>query len=128
MSINPVPAVGPISEPSAGEGQLRVDQAQHDPAVEAVRANNPPDMGTPPKQETSATNETPVAAEFPEDEVQLQQDSEIKSQVIVRYLDKANGQVVLQVPSYQVLAVDRGIYDEFRKQPAPATEGTKPRP
>jgi hypothetical protein len=128
MSINPVPAVGPVSETPAGEGQPRVHQAQPDPAVEAVRTKNPPDVGMPPKQETSATKNAPAAVEFPEDEVQLQQDSEIKGQVIVRYLDKANGQVVLQVPSEQVLAVDRGIYDEFRKQAAPPIEGTKPRP
>lgn len=89
---------------------------------------NLPDAGMPPKQETPAPKSAPEAAEFPEDEVQLQQDSEIKGQVVIRYLDKANGQVVLQVPSEQVLAVDRGIYDEFRKQAAPPTEGTKPRP
>jgi len=128
MSINPVPAVGPVDGPPVGEAQPRIRQSQPDPAIQPARTVTLPDVGTPPKQETSPANKTPEAVEFPEDEVQLQQDSEIKGQVIVQYLDKANGQVVLQVPSEQVLAVDRGIYDEFRKQAVTSTEGIKPRP
>lgn len=128
MSINPVPAAGPVNEAPAGALQPHVRQSQSDSTPDPVGTVTPSDLGTPPKQESSIANYAPLPAEFPEDEVQLQQDSEIKDQVVVRYLDKASGQVVLQVPSAQVLAVDRGIYDEFRKQASPATEGTKPRP
>lgn len=129
MSVNPVQGFGSGSEVPLGEAQPPSRQSQSDPSPEAaVKGLSPPDVGTLPKQESSISNHAPAADEVPQDEVKLQQDTEIKDQVIVRYLDKASGQVVLQVPSTEVLAVDRGIYDEFRKEAAPPMEGTKPRP
>ncbi len=128
MSINPVPGIVPVGEVAPGEGQPRARQSQSAPAPEpAVKTEAPPDLGTPPKQERSSPEIAPAAAEFPQDEVQLQQDPQMKNQVIVRYLDKATGDVVLQVPSAQVLAVARAIYEDFQKQTAPpADEGEKP--
>jgi len=129
MSINPVPAIGPASEVPASEIPPRAQQPKSDPLSEsAKKPETRPDTGTVSKQDSSFARTAPIPSEFPEDEVQLQQDPEIKDQVIIKYLDKANGEVVLQVPSAQVLAVDRGIRAEFQKQAETATEGTKPRP
>jgi len=58
----------------------------------------------------------PATTEWPPDEVQLQLDSQIRDQVIIKYTDKATGDVVLQVPSAQVLDVARGIYGDFQKE------------
>ena len=100
MSVNPVQGFGSGSEVPLGEAQPPSRQSQSDPSPEAaVKGLSPPDVGTLPKQESSISNHAPAADEVPQDEVKLQQDTEIKDQVIVRYLDKASGQVVLQVPS-----------------------------
>jgi len=129
MSIDPVQGFGPISEVGLGEGQPRVWEVQSSPSSGADSSTeSSPNVGRLPKEESSGTNNTSAVAEFPEDEVQLQQDTEIRDQVIVRYLDKATGDVVLQVPSTQVLSVARGIYEDFQKQAETTPSGTKVRP
>jgi len=35
---------------------------------------------------------------------------------VVRYINKATGSLVLQVPSDQVLSVARGIYEELQRE------------
>jgi hypothetical protein len=124
MSINPVSGIVPVSEVAPGEAQPRARQSQSGPPPEStVKTETPPDSGTRPKQENPTPNNEPAAAEIPQDEVELQQDSEIKDQVIIKYLDKSTGGVVLQVPSQQVLAVARGIYEDFQKQAVPHDPG-----
>jgi hypothetical protein len=53
---------------------------------------------------------------MPQDVAEVHQDPEIKSQIIVDYLDKAKN-VVLQVPSNEELSFERGVVEE-RQQAA----------
>lgn len=124
MSVDPVGSFNPASEVAPGEAALRSRQSQSSPVPEpAANALSASNLDTQPKQENEGSSTVPAEAEFPEDEVQLQQDTEIRDQVIVRYLDKSTGGVVLQVPSQQVLAVARGIYEDFQKQAATREPG-----
>ncbi len=128
MSIDPVRDFGPANEIASNETQRQARQSEPDPAGQLARkAVAPPDVGTLPKQEHLSTNPSPAAAEFPQDEVEVQQDTQIKDQVIITYREKTTGHVVLQVPSAQVLEVARGIYEEFQKQAEPPDHGTEPR-
>lgn len=113
MSINPVPGISSASEVAPGGMQPSTRQSQSEPSAKSA---NLPDLGTLPKQESSGANNSPEASEFVQDEVQLQQDSEVKDQIVIKYLDKTTGEVVLQIPSRQALAVARGIYEEFQKR------------
>ncbi|MGA3092975.1 MAG: hypothetical protein ABSD75_30645 [Terriglobales bacterium] len=73
-----------------------------------------PVSGTPPKQETTVASNAPSAYELPQDVVEVHQDPDDKSRVIIQYLDKS-GEVVIQVPSNQELSVERGIAQEFEQ-------------
>jgi len=66
------------------------------------------------KQENSVAKKVPPHYELPEDVVEVHQDPEIKSQIIVDYSDKAKN-VVLQVPSNEELDVERGIAQEMQQ-------------
>jgi hypothetical protein len=67
-----------------------------------------------PKQERSIAKSATSTRELPQDVVEVHQDPEIKGQIIMQYLDQANN-VVLQVPSNEELAVERGIAQEFQQ-------------
>ena len=69
-----------------------------------VRAGSPPEDAT--------FRKSPKTPEIPEDVVELHEDSEVKNQLIVEYLDQAHN-VILQVPSDEELAVERGIAQEL---------------
>jgi predicted DNA binding CopG/RHH family protein len=63
----------------------------------------------PPAEKNSSP-----ADQLPQDVVEVHQDSEIKNQIIVEYLDKARN-VILQVPSSEELAVERAIAQELEQ-------------
>jgi len=75
-----------------------------------------PGTGTQPKQEDPAVKNLPFPAELPRDEVQVQRDAQIRDEVVIKYLDTASGDLILQIPSAEVLSVNRGIYQEFQQQ------------
>ena len=67
------------------------------------------------------------ASQLPEDEVQLQRDSGLQNELIVRYVDKT-GNLILQVPAEQLLHFERAIAAEFQQAKPPATtEGENPK-
>jgi hypothetical protein len=51
---------------------------------------------------------------LPEDEVKVQHDS-VDGEIVIKYLDKA-GDVILQVPSSQMVGVTRAIDNDFQEQ------------
>jgi hypothetical protein len=67
---------------------------------------------------------------LPQDVVEVHQDPDVKDQIIIQYLDQARN-IVLQIPSNEELAVERGIAQEFqqtaklRAASGSATEGSK---
>ena len=114
MSIGPIASfpppesaqtVEPVVGSSRAEAGLGSDTAE-EPAQSV--------SGTLPKQEASSAQNVSSTYELPEDVVEVHQDPEIKSQVIVQYLDQAKN-LILQVPSTQELGVERGIAQDLQQ-------------
>ncbi len=117
MSIGPVQNIGSISQepsvkanPPAERSQTSANQQE--PAEKTAQ----PETGTLPKQKEAGVKNLPSLAELPQDEVQVQRDSQNRDEVVIKYLDKTTGDLILQVPSAEVLSVARGIYQEFGQQ------------
>lgn len=103
MSINPVQ---PVSIDQVGTGVGRY----------SANTTNPPDptSGTLPNQNIHRPQGADASAETTEDEVQVQRDSQTNGEIVIRYLDQT-GNLILQVPSAQVLDVTRGITQALEK-------------
>lgn len=106
MSTNPVQAIGP-----AGEAHLADDGLRPKPSQAAAKTAQP-DPATLPKQEMQTPPSSPPPLEVPQDEVQVQRDSATQGEIVVRYVDRS-GDVILQVPSSQVLGMIRAIDQDF---------------
>ncbi|HLW89278.1 MAG TPA: hypothetical protein VKR57_12355 [Terriglobales bacterium] len=135
MSIGPVQNVAPVTENQSAKANLPAERPQtpaypHGVAEKVAQ----PGTGNLPKQEGPGTKNLPAPSQLPQDEVQVQWDSQIKDEVVIKYLNTATGDLILQVPSAEVLSVDRGIYQEFQQQakvkesvsPAPAIDKGEP--
>ncbi|HEY3971865.1 MAG TPA: hypothetical protein VGM18_02610 [Candidatus Sulfotelmatobacter sp.] len=111
MSINPVPAVGPAADgPSAGSGHRAVPS----PSA-AERTASALDSGVSPKAEAIRAGNVSAPPAEPQDEVQVQRDSETNGEIVIRYLDRS-GDVILQVPSSQMLALTRAIDQNLQQE------------
>lgn len=111
MSINPV------SE-SVSAKEIQVTNRTPQPGKTPDPGKGQPvDLasGLIPNRETHAPQSTPVAQEMPADEVQVQRDPGMNSEIVIKYLDGA-GNVILQVPSSQVLEVARAIGQDFQEE------------
>ncbi len=122
MSIYPVSETGsPADAPAV---------ARRAPSSEfPARANSaPPGSGTLSVQEIPSRTPTPPAAETAQDEVQVQRDSESNGQIVIRYVDKS-GNLILQIPSSQVLglarALERTLSQQTKHRVANAGENTR---
>jgi hypothetical protein len=115
MAIDPVPVIGPAEQATSAAVGPRVHQVQA-PASLAEHSFQF-GSGTAPESE----NHRPLAAaashELPEDEVQLLRDQQTNGDVVIKYLDPS-GNLVLQVPSTEVLGVARSIIQEFAAESA----------
>lgn len=110
MSINPVQGIGPANETRFADANPRPAQRRSSPP-EAVGS----DPGTPPKQEVHHPQTATGPIELPQDEVQVQRDSQTNGEIVIRYLN-GSGNVILQVPSSQVLGVTRAIDEDFQQE------------
>ncbi|HUA16183.1 MAG TPA: hypothetical protein VMG31_12875 [Verrucomicrobiae bacterium] len=123
MSINPVQSVtSTLAESGAGASQ----PARR--AAAAASTKPQPDPGTSPNRELSTAQRAAPAAEIPQDEVEVQRDSATNGEIVIRYLDQ-RGNLILQVPSSEVLGVTRGIDQalEQSKRAQAAESGVTPR-
>lgn len=137
MSIGPVQNLGLVKEEPSASGVRQTGNSQPSAVPNEIQKKViQPGTGTQPKPEDLGGKNLPASAELPQDEVQVQRDSQIRDEVVIKYLDTASGDLILQVPSAEVLSVDRGIYQEFQQQakvrddagPAPtANKGEKSR-
>ena len=117
MSINPVHSFGTESGAEASAANLRPPRPQ--PAAVSVTVTIPaqqPGSGTVPNSETQHVQKVAAEPELPEDVVQVQHDSQIRDEVIIKYTVEATGRVILQVPSAEVLSVARGISQDLREE------------
>jgi len=108
MSINPAQGISPTEKAQADAEALRAEQAQ--PSAPAI-----PISGTSPKQEASQARNASPSSELPQDEVQVQRDSGADGAIVIKYVDRF-GDLVLQVPSSQVLGVARAIDQELAQE------------
>lgn len=117
MSIGPVQNLGPVTEAPSAKANPPAERSQttasQHPAAEEVAQ---PETGTRPIQKEAGVKNLSSATELPQEEVQVQRDSEIRDEVVIKYLNTTTGDLILQVPSAEVLSVDRGIYQEFQQQ------------
>jgi len=122
MSISPAisfstiyPASSPESPSVQGSAQALVQSAHSSAKSEKV-----------PNAEVQTSTDNSAASPLREDEVELQRDSELENELIVRYVDKA-GNLILQVPGSQMLNFQRAIAAEFQhsKQSAAAPASEK---
>ena len=125
MSINPVSAM------ELTIGAQANTLADRPASVE--KSSIQPVSAPSPKPETHTLSNTAAASQMPEDEVQVQRDSEANGAIVIKYLDQS-GHVVFQVPSSQVLAVAEAINQELAGEAkarenasrmAPESEGGK---
>ena len=112
MSINPVPAVGNATNTSLTTGGVR---SSHVRTSEPQGASPQPNSGPEPRQEIRHRPQTSETFETAKDEVQVQRDNESNGQIVIRYLDHA-GQVILQIPSSQILGLARAIERALEEQ------------
>lgn len=111
MSINPVPAIGPVSDGQSADA--RSDPRQQPASAASGTEIAQPDPGTQPNQETRIPQNVSESNDLPQDEVQVQRDTET-TEIVIKYLDRS-GSVILQVPSSQVLALAHAIAQDFHQ-------------
>lgn len=110
MSINPVEAIAHGVEAQATPRNLRPNQAR-----DVAAAASAPDPGSRPNQEVDIPQNHYASREIPQDEVQVQRDGGTNGEIVIRYVD-ASGDVILQVPSSELLGMARAIAGDFQAQ------------
>ena len=120
MSVSPVQSYYDIAAASSARTGTPEPQPrrQAPPHVDDPPQTFPPGSGYGPKLEVPAQKASAPDSQLPEDEVQLQRDSQLENQLIVRYVDRA-GNLILQVPAQQVLNFERAIAAEFEPAKPP---------
>ena len=115
MSIDRVLASS-ATPPEAHSAELRAR------AVTTAHSNSiPPDSGPLPIRQTNVPPSRKKSVELPQDEVQVQRDSQ--NQIVIKYLD-GSGRVIFQVPSSQIVAlqqaIEQALGDQAQRRPSAA--------
>jgi uncharacterized FlaG/YvyC family protein len=126
MSINPVLTFGPQdAAQSAADRTLRPQPSSSSRAADLQEQAN---AATRAKQELQQAQKAAAEQEEPQDIVQVQTDSQLENQIVIKYTDQISGRTILQVPSAEVLSVALGISKDLQQDLKPAvssTPGTK---
>ena len=122
MSINPVPSFGPQDAGQSADAHALRPQSSSSPRVpESERQSN---AGTRSNQEIQQAQKAAAEQEQPQDVVQVQTDSQLENQIVIKYMDRVTGQTILQVPSSEVLSVALGISKDLRQDLKPEVSST----
>lgn len=129
MSIDPVSAIGPSPEPKPQPAAIRRPQ----PPPEAANPISPrPNVAHVSNRRGPVPSSDSPPAEALQDEVQVQRGRETDGKIVIKYLDHS-GNLILQIPSSQVLGLARAIdqaLDEQQKSRASdgasSAQGAKP--
>lgn len=114
MSINPVQSGGP-SVPDLAD----LHTGPIPGGVAAGKREVPaPDSGPSQKQTPAPPSVPDSSISTPEDEVQVQRQNGFNGEIVIRYLD-GHGDVILQVPSSQVLDLERSIEQDLGADAGP---------
>jgi hypothetical protein len=108
MSINPVPIITPANTAELADGNL-----QKRASVPQEQSPVQPIPGTSSNQESGSVKASVASTELPQDEVQVLRDSQTNGEVVIKYLDHS-GNLIVQIPSSQVLGVTRAIEQDFQ--------------
>lgn len=106
MSINPVPVISSMTEEQAPDAHAQ----SHTP-----HASPQPFSKPDPKPEPPASQNSNLLSQLPQDEVEVQRDTQADGAIVIRYMDRS-GDLILQVPTEQVLNVSRGIDQDVQRQ------------
>ncbi len=130
MSINPVQSFGPQDAAQSADARALRPQPSSSPRAPDSRPQS--NVGTRSIQEIQQAQKAAAERELPQDVVQVQTDSQLGNQIVIKYTDQATGRTILQVPSSQVLSVALGISEDLRHELRPeaasasgTTEGEK---
>lgn len=116
MSIGPVQALGPEGGPQPVDANLRVARSPSTSVSNAASSGEQAKSGRLRNQEIQLAENAATRTESPQDVVQVQRDSQVSNEIVIKYTDQATGRVILQVPSSEVLAVAQGITEDLRHE------------
>jgi hypothetical protein len=110
MSVHPVPTLSPVTDVLVGDAKPRVDvRAPSQPA------SAQPGPGKNPKKENPTLELSMAEPEIPRDEVQVQRVNGATGDIVIRYLD-ASGNLILQIPSSQLLGLAKAVDQALEQQ------------
>jgi hypothetical protein len=112
MSINPAPVIWPATDPQLEDANPRPQPPQ---PVSENGGSAQTDSGNSATANTDILPNASRPAETPQDEVDVQRDSQTGGDVVIQYKDQS-GNLILQVPSSQVLGLERALRQEFREE------------
>ena len=128
MRIDPVLVFPPVSDPPVAQSRVRPEASARSTPNPVNDAPPQPKVNQVQVQENRNTKSTAPAPMFPQDEVEVQYDKQLKEELIYQFLDIQSGKEFLQVPSQQVLNVAHRIFQELSseaaRQSAPAPQNT----
>ncbi len=122
MSINPVTSFGP--QDAAQPADARALRPQPSSSPRAPDREPQSNVGTRSNQEIQQAQKAALEQELPQDVVQVQTDSQLQNQIVIKYTDQATGRTILQVPSTEVLSVALGIAEDLRHELKPEVSST----
>ncbi len=117
MSIDPVTSIRPATA-VASRATLPRDGAGL-PSVRQISRSN---SETTPVRENHSGKLTSEPPEMPRDEVQVQRTNDGSGDIVIRYMDP-HGNLILQIPSSQVLALARAIERTFEQEASQESTG-----
>jgi hypothetical protein len=114
MSIGALDGFSPASGAQAANASTGSNRAQARPQSGVAQEPGQTVSGNLPGQQPPVEENSSPTDELPQDVVEVHQDSEVKNQIIVEYLDRAKN-VILQIPSDEELNVEHGIAQELEQ-------------
>src|SRR5579864_4399546 len=108
MSINPVTTLTNAAGTATANGRASRSSS-------SAKASSQPDSGTKPREEIRSPQRTTDSAEMSKDEVQVQRVDGASGQIVIKYVD-SSGDLILQIPSSQVLGLARAVEQALQEQ------------
>jgi uncharacterized FlaG/YvyC family protein len=122
MSINPVTSFGPQDAAQSTDARaLRLQSSSSSRAADSQEQSN---AATRARQAIQQAEQAAAEQEQPQDVVQVQTDSQLQNQIVIKYTDQATGRIILQVPSAEVLSVALGISKDLQQDLKPEVTST----
>ncbi|HEY1802294.1 MAG TPA: hypothetical protein VGG46_15315 [Terriglobales bacterium] len=126
MRIEPVSTSDTLADVRATNARALLRQPSSASTASTGKTPSPVAEKTPTEQvqSTPVSPQTAPLPQFPEDEVQVQFDKTMNDNILIyQFLDKQSGDVVMQLPSTQVLSIVHEIQAELKKNLAAPDTG-----